>query len=99
MATNAGLEVLTGPRDLDRARQDIIAAGYKGERVVLLGSSTFPEDRRCSEVGADMLKKVGFNVDFQLMDLGAWFQRLQKRTRWTTAAGVAILLGGRAMTY
>jgi peptide/nickel transport system substrate-binding protein len=79
MATNAGLEVLTGPRNLDRARQDIIAAGYKGERVVLLGNSTFPEDRRCSEVGADMMKKVGFNVDFQLMDLGAWFQRLQKK--------------------
>jgi peptide/nickel transport system substrate-binding protein len=79
MATNAGLEVLTGPRDVNRARQDIIAAGYKGERVVVLGNSNFPEDRRCSEVGADMMKKIGLNVDFQLMDLGAWFQRLQKR--------------------
>jgi peptide/nickel transport system substrate-binding protein len=79
MATNAGLEVLTGPRDLDRARQDIAAAGYKGERVVLPANSAFPEDKRCSEVGADVMKKVGLNVDFQLMDLGAWFQRILKK--------------------
>jgi peptide/nickel transport system substrate-binding protein len=79
MATDAGLEVLTGPRDMDRAREDIVAAGYKNERVVILADSAFPEDVRCSQVGADMMKKVGLNVDFQLMDLSAWFQHVLKK--------------------
>jgi peptide/nickel transport system substrate-binding protein len=79
MATDAGLEVLTGPRDLERARQDIVAAGYKGERVVVVVNNPFPEDRQCSQVGADVMKKVGLNVDFQLMDTSAFFQRILKK--------------------
>jgi peptide/nickel transport system substrate-binding protein len=99
MATNAGLEVLTGPRDLDRARQDIAAAGYKGERVVLLVNSVFPEDRRCSEVGADMMKKLGLNVDFQLMDLSARFQHILKKDPVDHGGWSCYFTFWRAMTY
>ena len=79
MATDVGLEVLTRPRDMDRARQDIVAADYKGERVVLIVNAASPEDRRCLEVGADLMRKVGLNVDSELMDTSAWFQRLLKK--------------------
>ncbi len=78
MATTAGLEVLTGPRDLDRVRRDIVAAGYRGERVVVIANNV-TQDKRCSDVGVDMMKRAGLTVDDQHMDLSAWFQRLLKK--------------------
>ncbi len=78
MVSSAGLNALAGPRDLERVRREITAAGYKGERVVIVVNS-LAEDKRCSDVGADMMKKVGLDVDLQLMDMSTWFQRLQKR--------------------
>ena len=36
MATDAGMEVLTGPRDMARVRAAIKEAGYNNEKTVLL---------------------------------------------------------------
>jgi peptide/nickel transport system substrate-binding protein len=36
MANKAGLDHLTGPRDLDKARKMISGSGYKGEPVVIM---------------------------------------------------------------
>ena len=41
------MEALTGPRDLARARRDIVAAGYKDERVVIWPLATYTTT--CSE--------------------------------------------------
>jgi peptide/nickel transport system substrate-binding protein len=78
MASGAGLEALTGEGDFARARQEIAAAGYKGERVALVirGDSLF---KKASDVGADLLKKVGLNVDYQLTDFATSLQRLAKQ--------------------
>jgi peptide/nickel transport system substrate-binding protein len=78
MASGAGLEALTGEGDFARARQEIAAAGYKGERVALVirGDSLF---KKASDVGADLLKKVGLNVDYQLTDYATSLQRLAKQ--------------------
>ena len=36
MASDAGMEVLTGERDYDRAKRDLQEAGYNGESVALM---------------------------------------------------------------
>ena len=75
MASTVGVDTMKGMRNLDALKQDLIAAGYKGERVVVLGASNFPPINAIAEVGGDMLKRLGFNVDFQALDWGTVVQR------------------------
>lgn len=78
MANTAGLEALTSPRDVKRVREQIAAAGYKGERVVLIAPGDLGHLKRWADVGADMMVKVGLNIDYQLTDWGTMQQRRQK---------------------
>lgn len=75
MDSDAGMAVLTGKRDLAKVRADLIAAGYKGERVTMLGAVDYPATNGLALVGADLLKKVGMNVDYQAVDWGTTIQR------------------------
>jgi peptide/nickel transport system substrate-binding protein len=75
MASTAGMEALTSPRDLAKVQRDLAAAGYKGERVVLLSPQDIPSTKALAEVTADMLKHVGINVDAQAMDWATLVQR------------------------
>lgn len=72
-------EAATGPLkdkpDLDRARAAIKAAGYQGERIVILNPGDFPSIAPLGEVTADLLKRLGMNVDLQTMDWGTVGQR------------------------
>jgi peptide/nickel transport system substrate-binding protein len=79
MASTAGMEALTGSRDLDRVRQEIAAAGYKGERVVVLAAADIAENLRRANVAADMMKKVGLTVDLQVADWGTVTRRMSKK--------------------
>lgn len=71
-ATDAGMPPLTGKRDFAKVRTALAAAGYNGERVVLMGPADFPI---LTEVAADMLHKAGINVDYQATDWGTLVQR------------------------
>jgi peptide/nickel transport system substrate-binding protein len=75
LASEVGIEVLTGKRDFDKVKQEILAAGYQGETVVVLGASDYPATNALALVAVDMLKKVGINVDFQQVDWGTVVQR------------------------
>jgi peptide/nickel transport system substrate-binding protein len=75
MANDAGLEVLTAPRDYEKVKRDILAAGYSGEKVALLVSTDVPDALACCQVTADAFKKVGLNVDYQASDWGTVAQR------------------------
>ncbi|MDE2006691.1 MAG: ABC transporter substrate-binding protein [Rhodospirillales bacterium] len=75
MASNAGLGVFAGKRDYAAVKQEILAAGYKGEKVVLLAPTNFPILKAEADVCADMMKKIGLNVDYQAMDWGTVVQR------------------------
>ena len=75
MASSAGLDQITGPRDIARARADIAAAGYGGEPVVVLTPSDYPRINAMANVAADMLRQCGLNVDLQAMDWGTVIQR------------------------
>ncbi len=79
MASNVDLNLLTGPRDLDKVRREIIASGYKGEPVALMAATDFPIINAIANVGADMLKQVGVNVDYQAVDWGTVVQRRAKK--------------------
>jgi peptide/nickel transport system substrate-binding protein len=75
LASEAGMEVLTGPRDLDRVKRDLAAAGYRGERVVMLGVTDVPEIAAICEVAGDMFRRIGLNLDYQTVDWGTAVQR------------------------
>ena len=75
MATEAGIDVLAGPRDLDKVKRDLAAVGYNGEKIVMLGASDYPGTNALALVAADLFRRVGINVDFQAIDWGTVVQR------------------------
>jgi peptide/nickel transport system substrate-binding protein len=75
MASDTGLAQFTGPRDFERAKREVKAAGYGGEKVVVLSPSDYPRINALANVAADMLQKCGLNVDLQEMDWGTVIQR------------------------
>jgi peptide/nickel transport system substrate-binding protein len=79
MASDVGMDALLGPRDYAKAKQEIVAAGYKGEPIVVMVASDFPTLNAMALVGVDMLRKVGFNVDMVETDWGSVVQRRASR--------------------
>ncbi|WP_408639670.1 ABC transporter substrate-binding protein [Roseomonas populi] len=75
LANDVGMEALTSPRDYEKVKRDLAAAGYKGEKVVLLAASDFPSLNALAQVGHDMLTKCGMNVEFVSTDWGSVVQR------------------------
>ena len=50
--------------------RDIYAAGYKGEKVVILAATSIPAIFAEAQVASDVLQKIGMNVDFQALEWG-----------------------------
>ena len=65
--------------DLARARALLQESGYKGEPVVLIGGSDIPAYAQMSLVTADVLKRIGMNVDMQMSDWGTVSARRAKK--------------------
>ena len=78
MASMAGMEVLTGPRDLAAVKRAVAASGYKGEKAVVPVPTDFPNLRALADVGVDMMQKVGLNVEARYTDWGSMLQTLPK---------------------
>lgn len=66
---------MTPPRDLALLREQIRQAGYAGERVVVLSASDIQSIKVHADITADLLKRLGMNVDLQVMDWGSVAQR------------------------
>jgi peptide/nickel transport system substrate-binding protein len=75
MANTAGSEALTGKRDFDKAKQLVQEAGYKGEKIVILDAVDQPVAHAQPLVVADLLEKLGLNVELQAMDWGTLVTR------------------------
>ena len=75
MATEAGLEMMAGRRDYPALKAELTTAGYAGEKVVMLVGTDSPVNNAASEVTADILRKMGFNVDYVSTDWGSVVQR------------------------
>lgn len=75
-ASDAGMETLSPNPDLAALKKEIMAAGYNGEKVVFLGAADVPRITAICEVGADVLTKIGLNVDYVSLDWGTIVQRI-----------------------
>ena len=75
LSTTVGMEAITGPRDIARARRELAAAGYAGEPVVVMSPTDYPRVNAMAMVAVDMLKQVGMTVDLHEMDWGTVIQR------------------------
>jgi peptide/nickel transport system substrate-binding protein len=74
-ASDAGMANFSSNPDLAAAREAVKAAGYGGEKVVFLGAADVPRITAVCLVGADMLSKIGLNVDYVSTDWGTVVQR------------------------
>jgi peptide/nickel transport system substrate-binding protein len=75
LATEVGIDIFPAKPDYDKVKRDLAAAGYKGEKVVMLAATDFPAINALCEVSADMFRKAGFNLDYQALDWGTVTQR------------------------
>ncbi|MGI4953665.1 MAG: ABC transporter substrate-binding protein [Janthinobacterium lividum] len=71
MASQVGMEALNSPRDMTKVKAELKAAGYKGEKVVLLAATDFPVLKAMADVTADSLQRAGMNVDYIATDWGS----------------------------
>ena len=75
MASDVGLEPLKPPINLDHARAELKAAGYNGERVVLLVPTDYVTLKAMADVASETMKSIGMNVDYVATDWGNMLQR------------------------
>jgi len=66
------------PRDVNKARQMVKDAGYKGERVVVMVPTDIAYLNGSGMILGQTLKSIGFNVDLQSMD---WSSIVARRTK------------------
>jgi peptide/nickel transport system substrate-binding protein len=79
MASDAGLGVLAGKRDFAKVKEDLKAAGYKGETVLLMIPSNTAALVTQGEVAADMFKQAGMNVEVYAVEFNAMLQRRNRK--------------------
>ena len=80
LSTDAGGEILIGARNIDAARQALIASGYKGEPVVLMAAQDIAYYKAFGEVTADLLRQLDVKVDYIAVDWGTVVARRAKKT-------------------
>jgi len=80
-ASDAGMDIITGRRDVPLAKRLIAESGYKGETIVIMAPE-IPESRAMAEVTRALFQELGLNVDYQAMDWGT----LSARARSTDPA-------------
>ncbi len=78
LASEAGSDVLK-IRNIDRARAALREAGYAGEKVVLIAPSDYPQINALSLVTADLLQRLGMNLELVSTDWGTLVQRRVSR--------------------
>jgi peptide/nickel transport system substrate-binding protein len=79
MASTVGVENTRGPKDLNKIKAELAAAGYKGEKIVVLAATTLPNIWAEAQVATDLLTRIGFNVDMQALEWGTVVQRRASR--------------------
>ena len=75
MASTVGVEVTRGVKTQEQTREALKAAGYNGEKVVILAATSIPSIWGGVQVTPDLLHRCGMNVDFQALDWGTVVQR------------------------
>jgi peptide/nickel transport system substrate-binding protein len=78
LASDAGMEALTSKRDPAKVKRDLDAAGYKGEKIVVLTPTDIASAKALADITADTLRHLGMNVDAPAMD---WATLVQRRAK------------------
>ena len=68
--TDVGGQILEGPRKYDAAKALLKEAGYNGERIVMMVPTDIAITKAEGDVAADLLARIGMNVDYQALDWG-----------------------------
>ncbi|WP_159992558.1 ABC transporter substrate-binding protein [Roseomonas sp. 18066] len=79
LANKVGLEPLLGARSIDRAKGLLKEAGYTNQPLRLIGPTDILAPSAMSQVGADMLRRLGMNADIAFGDWGTVVQRRTSR--------------------
>jgi peptide/nickel transport system substrate-binding protein len=79
MANMVGMEALTGPRDVEKAKRLVAESGYKGEPVLLMSPTDQPALAQVAQVTRSVFEKVGLNVKFAAMDWSTLVARRASR--------------------
>ena len=75
LASEAGAEALSGPRDPEKAKKLITEAGYNGEKISLMTAVDYPVSQAQSLVTFEALKKLGLNIELLTVDWGTLLKR------------------------
>jgi peptide/nickel transport system substrate-binding protein len=78
--TEAGGEILKGARNFDAAKKLLAESGYSGQPVTCLVAQDMAITKGMGEVTADLLKRLGMNVDFAAIDWGTVGSRRAQKT-------------------
>jgi peptide/nickel transport system substrate-binding protein len=73
--SEVGGERLKGKRDYGLAKKLLAEAGYKNEPIILLVATDVQITKAQGDVTADLLKRIGMNVQYQALDWGTVGQR------------------------
>lgn len=87
------------PGDMARAQAMLRASGYSGQRVVVLNPTDFQLIGTLGQVTADLLRRLGMNVDLQDMDWGSVIQRRSSRGGVDQGGWSAFHTFGNATTW
>ena len=71
MASELGVAAFRGPRDPEKVRRELKAAGYNGEKVVVLVPVDSLAMKPLGDVAAGMLREVGMDVEYVGVDYGS----------------------------
>jgi peptide/nickel transport system substrate-binding protein len=77
--TESGGEPLVGKRDYALAQKLLAEAGYRNEPIVLMVATDVAITKSQGDVSADLLKRIGVNVQYQALDWGTVGQRRAKK--------------------
>jgi peptide/nickel transport system substrate-binding protein len=75
LSSEIGAEPLKGKRDFEKAKKLIRESGYKGEKIVMISATDQPIVHSQSLLTADLLRKLGLNVELQAGDWGTLITR------------------------
>lgn len=81
LATDADMDVLTTPRDLDQVRRLVQESGYKGERIAMMVPTDSYALSAFGNVIHQMMTNVGLNMDYQPTD---WATLVSRRNQVET---------------
>ncbi|NMJ44019.1 ABC transporter substrate-binding protein [Roseomonas sp. JC162] len=100
LANEVGSDVLK-VRNIERAKAALQAAGYNGEKVVLIAPGDYPQINALSLMTADIIRRLGMNLELISADWGTLIQRRAskepvERGGWsiihTTSSGQSLAL-------